>query len=71
MPDERQDSIRQGINAPAESPEGQSAAEERRRRAAEGPEIGGAMGGTSDSDTAGEEADMNMRRHTSDDGRLA
>lgn len=56
MPDERQDSIRQGINAPAESPSGMEAAEERRRRAAEGPEIGGAMGGTSDADSAADEA---------------
>ena len=56
MPDERQDSIRQGIAAPAESRTGQEAAEERRRRAAEGPEIGGAMGGTSDADSPADEA---------------
>ncbi len=59
MPDERQDSIRQGIGAPAESPEGQAAAEERRRRAAEGPEIGGGIGGTSDVDSAADEAQAN------------
>jgi hypothetical protein len=59
MPDERQDSIRQGIQAPDESIEGQRAAELRRRSAATGPEIGGAMGGTSDSDSAGDEAHAN------------
>jgi hypothetical protein len=62
MPDERQDSIRQGINAPEESPTGQRAAEERRRRAAEGPEIGGGMGGTSDESSPGEEAHENAER---------
>ena len=56
MRDERQDSIRQGINAPEESEIGRRAAEERRRSAAEGPRIGGAMGGTSDSDSPGDEA---------------
>lgn len=59
MPDERQDSIRQGIQAPAESPAGQDAAEQRRQRAAEGPPIGGAMGGTSDAERPGEESQMN------------
>lgn len=63
MSDERQDSIRQGVGAPAESPTGQAAADERRRSAAEGPQIGGAMGGTSDADTAGDEAQMNAARH--------
>lgn len=62
MPDERQDSIRQGIGAPPESPEGQTAAEERRRLAAEGPPIGGAMGGTSDADRPADEAQMNAAR---------
>jgi hypothetical protein len=62
MPDERQDSTRQGISAPPESPSGTEAAEERRRRAAEGPPIGGAMGGTSDSERAGDEAQMNAAR---------
>jgi hypothetical protein len=54
--DERQDSIRQGIGAPEESEIGQRAAEERKRLAAEGPEIGGGMGGTSDADSAADEA---------------
>ena len=67
MPDERMDSIRQGIGAPAESPEGQAAAEERRRLAAEGPEIGGAMGGTSDADSAGDEAQGNAARFAGSD----
>ena len=59
MPDERQDSIRQGIGAPPESPEGQAAAEARRVHAAEGPEIGGGIGGTSDADSAADEAQVN------------
>ena len=59
MPDERQDSIRQGIGVPEESPTGVAAEEERRRLAAEGPRIGGAMGGTSDAEDAGQEAGMN------------
>jgi CBS domain-containing protein len=57
--DERLDSIRQGIAAPRESPVGRAAEEERRRRAAEGPQIGGGMGGTSDAETPGGEAAMN------------
>ena len=67
MPDERMDSIRQGIGAPAESPEGQAAAEERRRLAAEGPEIGGGMGGTSDADTPGDEAQGSAARFAGSD----
>lgn len=59
MPDERQDSIRQGIGAPEESPTGAAADEARRKRAAEGPPIGGAMGGTSDAERPGDEAQMN------------
>lgn len=59
MPDERQDSIRQGIGVPKESPTGAAAEEERRKRAAEGPPIGGAMGGTSDAERPGDEAQMN------------
>jgi hypothetical protein len=67
MPDERQDSIRQGINVPAESPIGVEAEQERRRLAAEGPQIGGAMGGTSDAEGAGEEAQMNAAIRESED----
>jgi hypothetical protein len=62
MPDERQDSIRQGIHAPDESPSGAEAAEQRRQRAAQSPPIGGAMGGTSDADRPGDEALFNAQR---------
>ena len=68
MPDERQDSIRQGIGAPEESPTAMAAAEERRRRAAEGPQIGGALGGTSDAEDAGQEAQMNAAMREAEDG---
>jgi hypothetical protein len=67
MPDERQDSIRQGIGAPEESEAGKAAAEERRRRAADGAPIGGGLGGTSDTDSPGEEADFKRRLVTRDD----
>lgn len=67
MPDERQDSIRQGIGVPPESPAGDAAAEERRKRAAEAPPIGGAMGGTSDADRAADEAQMNAARSDAED----
>lgn len=66
MPDERRDSIEQGIGAPDESPKGREA---RRLRTEDDAEIGGGMGGTSDSDTAGEEADFERKRH--DGGRRA
>jgi hypothetical protein len=66
MTDERQDSIRQGISAPAESEIGQRAAEERRRLAAEGPEIGGGLGGTSDVDSAADEATFEREQRTPD-----
>lgn len=69
MPDERRDSIEQGIGAPEESPIGRKAAEERKKRAAEGPEIGGGMGGTSDADSAADEAAFEAERH--DSGRRA
>jgi hypothetical protein len=59
MPDERKDSMEQGIGAPPESPEALRAAEERRRRAARDPEIGGGMGGTSDAESPAEESAMN------------
>lgn len=66
MIDERQDSIRQGIGAPQESGIGQRAAAERRRRAAEGAQIGGGLGGTSDADSPGDEAASDAAR-TADD----
>lgn len=55
MPDERQDSIRQGISAPEESQIGDRAADERRREAADS-RIGGGMGGTSDVDSPADDA---------------
>ncbi len=58
MADERQDSIRQGIGAPPESAIGTAAAAEKRKRDAQGPPIGGGMGGTSDSESPGDEAQM-------------
>ena len=66
MIDERQDSIRQGIQAPPESETGRKAEEERRRRAAEAPEIGGGMGGTSDADSPGEEAHADAARRAAE-----
>ena len=69
MPDERQDSITQGVGAPKESPSGQKAADDRQRRAAEGPEIGGGIGGTSDADSAADEANFDAEQH--DSGRRA
>lgn len=68
MPDERQDSIRQGIAAPPESPIGAAAEEERRERAAHGPAIGGAMGGTSDANTPGDEAQEAAARYVAEEG---
>ena len=67
MPDERQDSIRQGIGVPEESPTGVVAEEERRKLAAEGPPIGGAMGGTSDAERPGDEAQMNAAMRESEE----
>lgn len=61
MPDERLDSMQQGIGAPPESPEAQQADAERRAELARNPvpvEMEGAMGGTSDSERAGDQADM-------------
>jgi hypothetical protein len=58
MADERQDSIRQGIAAPPESEIGRAAADENRHRNAQAPPIGGGMGGTSDSETPADEAQM-------------
>ena len=62
MPDERRDSIEKGIGAPEESPRGLDAAEERKRQAAEAPEIGGAMGGTTDADSPADEAAYEAER---------
>jgi hypothetical protein len=65
MPDERKAPIEQGIGAPKESPAGRQGADERRRRAATGPEVGG----TSDADSAGDEAELDAGTH--DTGRRA
>lgn len=67
MPDERLDSIRRGIHAPPESPSGAAAERRRKTRTARGPVIGGEMGGTTDAETAGEEADMDAKRRASEE----
>ena len=65
MPDERQDSIKQGLGVPPESEIGKAAERERQDRAAQGPPIGGGMGGTSDAESAPEESQMNRELHES------
>jgi hypothetical protein len=60
MPDERLDSMRQGIGAPPESAQARRADRERRDEIVNDPspvQMEGAMGGTSDADRAGDEAD--------------
>ena len=71
MADERQDSIRQGVGVPPESEVGRQADRERRKRNAEGPEIGGGLGGTSDAETAPDEARMNDALSESPNGPRA
>lgn len=71
MPDERQDSISEGIHAPEESPSGQDAAEENRRRAAEAPEIGGGVGGTSDADSPSDQARYDAQRREAEEAEIA
>ena len=59
MPDERQDSTAQGIAPAPESEAGRIADERRREELANAPESSrpdGAMGGTSDADSPGDEA---------------
>jgi hypothetical protein len=63
MIDERQDSMRQGIGAPPESPAAKEAEQRRRRDAPQEPEIEGGIGGTSDSDSPGDEAAADAARH--------
>lgn len=66
MPDERLDSMQQGIGAPPESPAAKKADAERRAEMARNPSpvpLEGAMGGTSDAERAGDEADMNAALH--------
>lgn len=62
MPDERMDSLRQGIGAPPESPAAKRAERERLRKSSHDPPIEGALGGTSDADTAGDEARADAER---------
>lgn len=62
MPDERMDSLRQGIGVPPESPAAKRAERERLARSSQDPPIEGAMGGTSDADTAGDEARSDAER---------
>jgi hypothetical protein len=62
MVDERKDSIEQGIGVPPESPIGKTAEDARRRKAAESPEIGGGLGGTSDSDSPAQQAQFEAER---------
>ena len=62
MPDERQDSMRQGIGAPPESPMATEADAARKAEITRNPnpvEMEGAMGGTSDVDRPADEADVN------------
>ena len=60
MPDERLDSMKSGIGAPPESLEARSADEERRAELARNPSppMEGAIGGSNDSERAGDQADM-------------
>jgi len=61
--DERQDSIRQGVGVPPESKVGHEAEKERMKRNAQGPDIGGGLGGTSDAETAPDEVQMDIAMH--------
>lgn len=65
MPDERLDSMQQGIGAPPESPAARQADEERRAdlRANPSPPMESAMGGSNDADRAGDQADMEADLH--------
>jgi len=63
MPDERMESMRRGIGAPPESPEAVEAERERRERLAASPPLEEGLGGTSDAETAAEEAQMNAAVH--------
>lgn len=71
MPDERLDSMRQGIGAPPESPAAKEADAERRAEIKRnpGPPMESAMGGTSDAGRAGDEAgsDADLHRGLPDD----
>ena len=64
MPDERLDSMRQGIAPAPESPEARQADAERLADNRAHPlEMESAMGGTSDSERAGDEANQHAELH--------
>lgn len=71
MPDERLDSIEQGIGVPPESPAARKADEIRKAESIRHPQTGmeGEMGGSSDVDRPGDEAllDATLRRGLPDD----
>ena len=67
MPDERLDSIRQGIHAPPESPSGTAAEREREEKTMRDAPMDAAMGGTTDAETAGQEADMDAKRRAAEE----
>ncbi len=67
MPDERRDSIERGIGAPDESPIGRRARTKREQQAGDAPPMDGAMGGTSDADSPGEEAQQKAFEHARDE----
>ena len=71
MPDERMESLRRGIAAPPESPAAAEAAAARRAELAKEPPIDGGLGGTSDAETAADEALMNAELHGAGAGELA
>ena len=72
MPDERVESMQRGIAAPPESPAAADAARRRtealRHEPADAPLPEGGMGGTSDAETAGDEARMNAAMNGGPDG---
>ena len=71
MPDERAESISQGIGAPAESKVGREAEERAKEKLIHTPpeaQADSAMGGTSDVDAPVDDAELNRALHqTSDD----
>jgi hypothetical protein len=72
MPDERQDSTAAGIAPAPESSIGRAADEQRREQLIQAPEESrpdGAMGGTSDADSAGDEAWSRNRKPEEGDER--
>lgn len=71
MPDERRESIEQGIAAPKESSIGRAAEAKRRDELVNAPEsthADSAMGGTSDVDSPADESAVNSVRNSDDVG---